>query len=143
MFKKNDVKLKVASTVLAGSFVGAAVSGCGLFQEKESVLDDTILENTVVVTFSDNTKDIATPFATNEGVNAYKSVISEVYYYSSDEEVDIRGYQKYDINNVEQISSYLVEEDIGLLRNKDKKNDAIYGIIGRDIDSNQDAVRTR
>ncbi|MBR5662756.1 MAG: hypothetical protein IKX00_03770 [Bacilli bacterium] len=142
MVRKNDVKIKVASTILASSLMATFISGCK--DDDVSVLDNTILDNTVVVTFSDDSKDIATTFTSWGRVRVYKSVVSEICYQSNDEETHDNSFQQYDIVKVEQISAYIVEDDIELLRNKDTKEEAVYNIIGRVLTANtEDTQRTR
>ena len=141
MVRKNDVKIKVASTILASSLMATFISGCK--GDDVSVLDNTILDNTVVVTFSDDSKDIATTFTSWGRIRVYKSVVSEICYQSNDEETHDNSFQQYDIVKVEQISAYIVEYDIELLRNKDTKEEAVYNIIGRVLTANtEDTQRT-
>lgn len=140
MLNKNYTKKTIASAILIGSFLSSTLTGC-----YASVLDDTMLDSSVVVTFEDGTKDIARVYCTTEdNYVIYRSVINETYYADDDfgkYRYRLKNIQNFPIVNVEQVSAYLTEEDITNLRSSNS-HDTVTSIMARIISSNE-TIRVR
>ena len=74
---------KLTTCVLVGSFCATTLTGC---TDRKSILDGTILENTCVVTFDNNSMDVAVSVEScrDRKYSHYYSVISGDYFVSED-----------------------------------------------------------
>lgn len=135
MLNKNNTKKAIASAILIGSCLSTTLTGCNA-----SVLSNTMLDGSVVVTFEDGTKDIARVWrTTDDNYVIYMSVINETYYADDDfgkYKFGVKNIQNYPIVNVEQISVYLTEEDIINLRSS-HSYDTVTSIMARIISPNE------
>ena len=102
------------------------------------MLKNTRLENTRVITFGDESKDIATSFATGMCTGThYHSIVSGDYYVSSDHSVsasELANYHYYDITSDNSIVYYLTDEEMTKACNGQLTDDDCIAIINRIIE---------
>lgn len=132
---------KITPFVLAGSIM-ATMTACGK-EEKDNVLDGTILENTIVATTDDGNVYLVEETINNKTVNEckdsfhYKDVISGNYYHLMEDENDkcpLGSYINVDFETMEPISLYLTKEE---LLKGDFTKEEIVDIINRVVISRQ------
>lgn len=130
------VSAKVVSCALTGALAATALVGCS---GRNSVLDGTVLEDSVVVTFSDDSKDVAIAVESCEDSSLphYQSVTSGVLYgneycsHKNDGFFDFRPIHHYSIINEENILQYLTLEELKKANNDELTEDDIITIIER------------
>ena len=126
----NHFKVNRKKLLQIGSFLIAGVSLIGCSHREKSILDRTILHDTVVVTFSDSTKDIARV----ENALPYQSFVTGKHY----------GYSKYysfqDIIQIEDVSNYLTEDDYDKILQSRLYTDDVIEIVNRII-KQEDVVK--
>ncbi len=132
---------KLTPFVLVGTIMATMVA-CGK-EEKDNVLDGTILENTIVATTDDGNVYLVeetTNYRTSNGCKDsfhYKDVISCNYYHLMEDENDkctLGSYINVDFETMEPISLYLTKEE---LLKDDFTEEEIVDIIDRAVMSQQ------
>lgn len=143
---KIDLKkaLKMTKYVLVGSFLTVGLTGCGS-EEKDALLEGTLLEDAIVLTFDDGSKDVAVVKGKcydDDNYEHYRSVITNEYYASNlclDEVEATVGknkiLNKYEIVNQEKITKYLTKEELKSAANDELDTDDIIAIIDRTVNT--------
>lgn len=145
-----NIGKKFALCTLISSVSGFSLIGCG---KEPNFLKGTVLEEAVVVTFEDGTKEVAERIRFCEECDEkhmlYQELISKEYF-TDDECVEkIKGtfgtnhyISKYSISSVEGISKYLTEEEVEKVGADGLKNDDIIEIIVRIYSTAQEKTET-
>ena len=136
VYKKIGKRIAIISATM---ILGSSLAGCG--NKKDSLLENTILEQARVITFEDGHVDIAIleSYCFYDHPN-YNSIITNEYFTTPECENKYTGYtllKKENIINDESIVAYLTEEEI-IKASKDKlTDDDITNIIARIIAKNE------
>ena len=136
------VSSKLATCVLIGSLAATTLTGCGDV-DRNNLLKGTILENTVVVTFDNGSKDIAVAISncnSKEEYHHYYSIISGEYFGSlkcTKTKINNTVSHHYGITSEENISGYLTSDDITKAMKGELNNNDIIAIINRAIESTE------
>lgn len=136
----SNLSSKLAAFTLVGSLATCSLAACS---SSESLLEDTILEGAVVITFEDGSRDVAVRYQPcdrkgEEGVYFhYCSVVSEEYYSDLDcEHSHILAFAElghYDIAAVENITSYFNADDFKKITKEELTEEDAISIITRII----------
>lgn len=136
---KKIVAIALATTMTSGFFAGCSS------KEKTNILDDTILENSRVITFEDGHIDIAVEnnrdysrAHEHEHIH-YESIITGEWFTTS--ECDYPIYQ-YNIISDESIVAYLTPEEISKATIEGLTNEDIKNIISRIFTSHEEITQT-
>ncbi|MBO4246187.1 MAG: hypothetical protein J5892_05585 [Bacilli bacterium] len=144
--KEKNIKInhkalvKLATFAAVGTVSFGSLAGCvqnnNVQQntQKSSALENTLLNDTYVITFENGTKDIAKSDVLYSGLvpldkYVYTSVISGNEYTKSG--VEAGSYQEMPIATVEPISAYLTADDLVKAMNDTLSNDDVIAIINR------------
>lgn len=142
--KEKNIKInhkalvKLATFAAVGTVTIGSLTGCQ--GKNRSILHDTPLNNSYVITFENGTKDIALAkgISGSSSYFVYESIISENRYtkiYDKSERTPLchtaGGEQEMPIVSVEPISVYLTSEDIQKGINNTLSNEDIIAIIER------------
>ena len=140
-------KVKLATFILAGTLALSMLTGCG--RSKDNIFKGTILENTTVITFDDNSKDIAKItglcISENSLYSHYRSITSGIYF--SDIECEETYHNNYtdflhhlNITKEENIVKYLTSDEIEKAYNGNLTDEDITEIITRITIGNEDIL---
>lgn len=149
---------KIAASALVGSLATASLTGCGNVTtgERHNILKGTILEDSVVVTFADGTKDIAVRVGECNGwicgldydsnLNHYCSVISGQYF--SDDNcrtTTINGdyVLHYEIDNVEDTVNYLTTDELKKALETGLDDNDVVSIVTRAVAPNEEQMKLK
>jgi len=135
MKKINNLKItkKMIALLMAGT-MALTFSGCDSNNSNISLLDGTILEDALVITFEDGSKDIA--IATNscghiDSHYYFESIVSGLEYVSDKCSSNYKTRQKYAIQSNESIVKYITAEEIAKANKEGLTDDDINNIISR------------
>lgn len=127
-FKMNkNIGKKFALYTLIGSISGFTLMGCG--KKEESFLEGTVLENAVVISFEDGTKEVSnkcgfcSSCTSNYTHEIYQSVVSKEYFVDDDckskwylpnvfNPFNKYSVGKYSIVSIEGITGYLTDQEL-------------------------------
>ena len=137
---------KLSACVLVGSLTAMTLTGCS--NDKDNLLEGTILEKACVITFEDGSKEIAVSdaYCKYDNVFLYYSIVSGEYF--SDDECPHIGMSetihKYDIVQAEVITKYLTADDLTKASQGELTNDDVINIVTRVINPDvENKIKTK
>lgn len=143
IYKKTGKKIAIISSAMV---LGTSLIGCGN-NKKESLLKNTILEQSRVITFKDGHKDIAvhdTRCCYGDEHFIYKSIITNEYFIDEACKQNYNGLKslvKENITTDESIVSYLTSEELIKATNEELTKDDIINILVRIVTEEKEKTK--